>query len=79
MEREILYDLQLVPNDNHVWLFKTALERMLYDDYKVVIRNDKRPAGIHKPRSKVSTINEVVILIVDENLKTRDIMLTYTS
>ena len=46
------------------------------DDYKVVIRADKRPAGTHERRFNAPTIDEVAILIVGENLETRDIVLT---
>lgn len=46
------------------------------DDYKVVIRADKRPAGTHKRRFNPPTIDEIAILIVGENLETRDIVLT---
>ncbi|XP_034140605.1 uncharacterized protein LOC117591447 [Drosophila guanche] len=56
--------------------FMTALERMPSDDYKVVIRADKRPAGTHERTFNAPTINEVAILIVGENLETRDIVLT---
>ena len=53
----------------------TALERMPTDDYKVVIRADKRPTGTHERTFNAPTIDEVAILIVGENLERRDIAL----
>ena len=46
------------------------------NDYKVVIRADKRPAGTHEWTFNAPTIDKVAILIVGENLGTRDIVLT---
>ncbi|XP_037959155.1 uncharacterized protein LOC119688554 [Teleopsis dalmanni] len=45
MKIAILQDLQQLLHEHHalVRLFKTALERMPHDNYKVVIRADKRP------------------------------------
>jgi hypothetical protein len=57
-------------------LFRTALEHMPNDDYKVVIRADKRPAGTHERTFNAPTIDEVAILIVGTNVGTRDILLT---
>lgn len=78
MKREILQDLQELIHENHalVRLFKTALDRMPSDEYKVVIRADKRPAGTHERQFNAPTIDEVAVAIVGENLKTRDIVLT---
>ncbi|XP_034140491.1 uncharacterized protein LOC117591365 [Drosophila guanche] len=77
-KRAILQDLPQMLHEHHalVRLFKTALERMPSDDYKVVIRADKRPAGTHERTFNAKTIDEVAILIVGENLETRDIVLT---
>ncbi|XP_041449946.1 uncharacterized protein LOC121404477 [Drosophila obscura] len=77
-KRAILQDLQQMLQEHHalVRLFKTALERMPSDDYKVVIRADKRPAGTHERTFNAPTIDEVAILIVGENLETHDIVLT---
>ncbi|XP_050340249.1 uncharacterized protein LOC126766536 [Bactrocera neohumeralis] len=77
-KRAILQDLQQMLHEHHalVRLFKTALERMPSDDFKVVIRADKRPAGTHERKFNTPTIDEVAILIVGENLETRDIVLT---
>ncbi|XP_030246683.1 uncharacterized protein LOC115565616 [Drosophila navojoa] len=81
MKRAILQDLQQMLHEHHelVKLFKTALERMLRDDYKVVIRVDKRPPGTHKRTFNAPTIDEVAILIVGKSLEARDIVLTRRS
>jgi hypothetical protein len=47
------------------------------NDYKVVIRADKQPAGTHERTFNAPTIDEVAILIVGENVETRDIVLTH--
>ncbi|XP_017873029.1 PREDICTED: uncharacterized protein LOC108620638 [Drosophila arizonae] len=62
-----------------VKLLKTALERMPRDDYKVVIRADKRPAGEHERTFNAPTIDEMAIQIVGECLGARDIVLTRRS
>ena len=59
-----------------VKLFRTALERMPNNDYKVIIRAGKRPAGTHEPTFNAPTTDEDAILIVGENVGTRDIVLT---
>lgn len=56
-------------------LFKTALERMPTDDHKIVIKADKAPLGQHRGRFNAPTIDEVAIIIVGENLDSRDIVL----
>lgn len=76
-KRTILQDLQQLLHEHHalVRLFKSALERMPIDDYKVVIRADKRPSGTQERTFNAPTIDEVAILIVGENLESRDIVL----
>jgi hypothetical protein len=46
------------------------------NDYKVVIRVDKRPASTHEWTFNAPTIDKVAILIVGENVGTHDIVLT---
>lgn len=77
MRRGILFDLQQLLHEHHalVQLFKTALDRMPTDDYKVVIRADKRPAGTHERQFNAPTIDEVAVVIVGENRESRDIVL----
>lgn len=79
MKREILQNIQQLLHERHalVRLFKTALNRMPSDDYKVVIRADKRPPGTHERQFNAPTIDEVaIIVIVGEQLEKRDIVLT---
>ncbi|XP_041673788.1 uncharacterized protein LOC121529855 [Drosophila eugracilis] len=78
MKRAILQDLQCLLHEHHalVRLFKSALERMPNDDYKVVIKADKRPSGTHERTFNAPTVDELAILIVGEQLEKRDIVLT---
>nr|XP_043069092.1 uncharacterized protein LOC122321984 [Drosophila bipectinata] len=78
MKRAILQDLQCLLHEHHalVRLFKSALERMPNDDYKVVIKADKRPSGTHERTFNAPTVDEVAILIVGEQFEKRDIVLT---
>ena len=59
----------------YVPLFKTALERMPTDDYKVAIRADKTPTGEHRRRFNAPTLEEVAIVMVSNDFGTRDIVL----
>ncbi|EYC03673.1 hypothetical protein Y032_0092g2555 [Ancylostoma ceylanicum] len=56
-------------------VFKTALEKMPNDDYKVVIRADKRPRGEHERRFNAPTVSEVAVVMVGEEFKRRDIVI----
>ncbi|XP_050064729.1 uncharacterized protein LOC126553629 [Aphis gossypii] len=57
------------------YMFKTALDLMPSDNHKIVIRADKTPAGQHTRRFNAPTIDEVAIVVVGENLESRDIVL----
>lgn len=76
-KREIIMQLQQLLHEHNqlVQLFKTALEMMPSDDHKIVIRADKRPAGEHERRFNAPMLNEVAIVVVGENLKSRDIVI----
>ena len=78
MKRVILKDLQELIHEHHalINLFKTALDRMPSDDYKIVIKADKRPTRTHERQFNAPTIDEVAITIVGENFESRDIILT---
>ncbi|XP_026475684.1 uncharacterized protein LOC113380823 [Ctenocephalides felis] len=78
MKRAILHDLQCLLHEHHtlVRLFKSALELMPSDDYKVVIRADKRSSGTHERTFNAPIVDEVAILIVGEQLEKRDIVLS---
>ncbi|GFS51352.1 retrovirus-related Pol polyprotein from transposon RE1 [Trichonephila clavipes] len=75
--REIVGALQglFYQHNELVRLFKTAIQRMPADDYAVVIRADKRPVGQHERQFNAPTIDEVAIVIVSEELESRDIIL----
>ncbi|XP_008178216.1 uncharacterized protein LOC103307737 [Acyrthosiphon pisum] len=45
------------------------------DNYKIVIKADKTPAGQHARRFNAPTIDEVAVVVVGENLESRDIVL----
>ncbi len=59
----------------YVYIFKTALQRMPSDAYKVVIRADKRPFGEHARRFNEPVTNKVAIVIVGNEFDRRDIVL----
>lgn len=72
MKRQIIGELQELLHEHNalVRLFKTALEDMPSDDHTIIIRADKRPTGSHAP-----TIDEIAVVIVGENVESRDIVL----
>ncbi|KIH45048.1 hypothetical protein ANCDUO_24917 [Ancylostoma duodenale] len=45
------------------------------DEYKVVIRADKRPTGEHERRFNAPTVNEVAVVIVGGDVDRRDIII----
>jgi len=62
-------------NNNLVNIFKIELDRMPSDSHNIVIRADKTPVGEHTRRFNSLTIDEVDVVIVGENLQSRDIVL----
>lgn len=74
---QIVQQLQelLHQHNQLIHLFKTALEQMPSDDHKIVIRPDKTPPGEHSRRFNAPTIADVAVVIVGENLQSRDIVL----
>lgn len=76
MRRVILGDLQELIHEHNalVRLFKTALQRTQSDEYKILIRADKRPAGTHERQFNAPTIDEIAVVIVGENCESRDIV-----
>ncbi|KAL4144002.1 hypothetical protein QTP88_006247 [Uroleucon formosanum] len=77
VKRSIVEQLQTLFHEHHqlIILFKTALDLMPSDNYKIVIRADKTPAGQHARHFNTPTIDEVAIVVVGENLESRDIVL----
>ena len=55
--------------------FKTALDRMPSDEYVVVIRPDRAPAGQHAGRYNAPTSDEVAVVMVGEQFNSRDIVI----
>lgn len=74
---QIIASLQSFLHEHNalIRLFKTAIEQMPADDYKVVIKADKTPIGQHDRRYNAPTIDEVAIVIVGEQFESRDIIL----
>jgi len=72
----IVTQLQHFLHANNVYfpLFKTALERMSTDYYKVVIRAHKTPTGEYLRRFNAPTLDEVAIVMVGNDFGTRDIV-----
>lgn len=62
-------------NNELIKLFKTSLEQMPSDNYGIVIKADKRPAGAHERQYNAPTVHEISIVVVGENLVSRDIVL----
>lgn len=77
-KRGILQNLQHMLHEHHalIRLFKTALDRMPIDDYKVVVRADKQFTGTHERQFNTPTIDEAANVSIDENMETSDIALT---
>ncbi|KIH43640.1 hypothetical protein ANCDUO_26349, partial [Ancylostoma duodenale] len=75
--RNIVLNLQRMfhQHNNLVKVFKTALERMPTDDYRIVIRADKRPAGEHERRFNAPTVDEVAVIMVGDESDRRDIII----
>lgn len=76
-KRNIIESLQGMFHQHNelIRLFTTALDRMPSDDFKIVIRADKRPTGEHERRYNAPQIEEVAIVIVGEEFESRDIIL----
>ncbi|XP_076272198.1 uncharacterized protein LOC143203777 [Rhynchophorus ferrugineus] len=77
VKRSIVEQLQTLFHQHNqlIILFKTALDLMPSDNHKIAIRADKTPAGQHTRRFNAPTIDEVAIVVVGENLESRDIVL----
>ncbi|XP_071036949.1 uncharacterized protein [Parasteatoda tepidariorum] len=75
-KREIAELQKLFEQHNElIKLFKTAIEQMPTDDYKVIIKADKTPIGQHRRQFNAPTIDEVAIVIIGEEFTSRDIIL----
>ncbi|XP_043259365.1 uncharacterized protein LOC122403185 [Colletes gigas] len=77
-KEDIIRELQRMLHDHNelIGLFKNALDRMLTDDHQIVIKADKRPNLAHERQYNAPTIDEVAIIVVGEQVVSRDIVLT---
>lgn len=77
LQRDIIQKLQrLLHNHNQlINVFKTSLDQMVADNYKIVIRADKKPVGQHERRFNAPQTNEVAVVIVDNEYSNRDIII----
>ncbi|EYC32590.1 hypothetical protein Y032_0003g1676 [Ancylostoma ceylanicum] len=75
--KNIVLNLQRMLHQHNILVnvFKTALHKMPTDEYKVVIRADKRPRGEHERRFNAPTVNEVAVVMVGEECERRDIVI----
>ena len=75
--QDIVTEVQqmLHQHNDYVHIFKSTLQRMPSDQYRVVIRPDKKPAWEHARRFNEPLTNEVAIVIVGNEFDKRDIVL----
>ncbi|XP_040210356.1 uncharacterized protein LOC120941146 [Rana temporaria] len=75
--RQIVLNLQRMFHEHNCLIktFKTALERMPTDEYKVVIRADRIPAGEHERRFNAPQVDEVAVVISGNKFDKRDIII----
>ena len=74
---DIVMDLQQLLHEHnpYVRIFKSALEKMLSDDYRVVINADKKPVWGHARQFNKPVTDEVAVVIVGNEYERRDIVL----
>jgi hypothetical protein len=77
VREDIVKKLQQMVHEHNTYVefFKTAIQRMPSDQYKVVIRADKTPVGEHARRFNEPVTNEVAVVIVGNEFDRRDIVL----
>ena len=75
--QDIVIDLQrmLHKYNSYVRIFKSTLQKMLSDKYRVIISADKRLAWRHARRFNEPSTNEVAVIIVGNEFDRRDIIL----
>lgn len=74
-ERAIVSTLQpfLAEKNKLIQLFKQVSDRLLNDNYMIVIKADKAPVGEHARRFNAPTVNEVGVVMVGDVFERRDI------
>ena len=77
IRKEIVEQLQhlLYEHNRYISFFKTALEKMPNDEYKIIIHADKTPKGDHRGRFNAPTTDEVAVIMVGSEYEKRDIIL----
>ena len=77
VRQDIVEKLQRMVHEHHIYvaLFKTALQRMPTDQYKVLIRADMKPAGEHARRFNEPIADQVAVVISGNDFEKRDIVL----
>lgn len=77
LKQRIILPLQELLHEHNIYIrtFKTALENMPSDDYQIIIRPDRAPAGEHERRFNAPTIDEVAVVVVGNQFNQRDIVL----
>lgn len=63
----------LQPNNELIRAFKTAVENMTNETYKILIHCDRVPRGEHERRYNAPVVNEVAALIVGNHDSPRDV------
>ncbi|XP_050675973.1 uncharacterized protein LOC126972914 [Leptidea sinapis] len=77
IERDTVLKIQRMLHEHNrlINTFKTALERMPGEDYRLVMHPDRTPSGEHERRYNAPLINEVAALVTGEQFAFRDIVL----
>lgn len=76
--REIITKLRIMLHENNCLIrdFKSALEGATTDDFRVIIRADKKPSNEHERRFNAPVASEVAAVIVGTEITKRDIIIT---
>nr|XP_053619327.1 uncharacterized protein LOC128680307 [Plodia interpunctella] len=76
VEKETVLKIQRMLHEQNrlINTFKTALERLPGEEYKLVMHPDRTPSGEHERRYNTPLINEVAAMVLGEQFATRDIV-----
>ncbi|XP_049301889.1 uncharacterized protein LOC125775391 isoform X2 [Bactrocera dorsalis] len=76
-KREIIEQLQQMLHEHNglIKLFTISLERMPTDGHSIIIQAGKRPTGSHERQYNAPTDSEISVVVVGENLQSRDIVI----
>ncbi|UYV63109.1 hypothetical protein LAZ67_2003163 [Cordylochernes scorpioides] len=77
VRRNIVQGLQRMLHQHNLLVqqFKTALENLTSDAYRVVVNADRTPPGQHPRRYNAPTANEVAVVLAGNQFGSRDIVL----